>query len=254
VCVCVCVFEPFFQNPHVRLHVPSVASKITINPEDKSLVQAAAAGNSRDGDEFYGYQLACFVEAVHEFSDHVYSLIQSIRQFYTTEKQIKKLRKSFMESSGRGDGSNRFKRKIANNWRCIEYAILHEVPRKWFVLTNYDRMEKKMANLAKGSRSESDSESAYEYESESESASESQSSTFNEIEVEELGSPIIISNYAIDFGAEVAESSDGDLAKKRTTESDPPSQRPTPEPKPTKLSKKPKRKKRKSRNTDTSEC
>jgi hypothetical protein len=238
----------------VRLHVPSVASKLTPNlvtPEDKSL--AAAAGNSRDVDDV-GYELACYVDAVHVFSDHVYSLIQRIRQFYKTAKQIKKLRKSFMESVGTGDGSDRFKRKIANNWRCIEYAILNEVPRKHFVLTNYDRMEKKMAGSR--SESESESESAYESESESESASESQSSTFDEIEVdlESLASPIITASYPVDFGAEIGESSVDDLANKTTTEPDPPSKRPTPESKPTKPPKKPKRKKRKSRNTDTSEC
>jgi hypothetical protein len=30
-------------------------------------------------------------------------------------------------------------RKIANNWRCVAFAIENEVPKDIFVFTNYDR-------------------------------------------------------------------------------------------------------------------
>jgi hypothetical protein len=41
---------------------------------------------------------------------------------------------------GSGDGSDRFKRKIADNWRCIQYAIQNEVPQECFVLANCHRL------------------------------------------------------------------------------------------------------------------
>ena len=107
-------------------------------------------------------------------------MIQSIRHLYTTKKRIKKLRKCFCEALQKSRSVFQ-QRKIAGNWRCIQYAIENQVPREFFVITNYERMVEKM----KGSHEETEE-------------SESVSSTFEEI----LESPLPLDyhlHYPVDL-------------------------------------------------------
>jgi hypothetical protein len=128
----------------------------------------------------HGLHLASAVEAVNSYTGKVHELIQSIRHLYTTKKRIKKLRKSFYEAL-QGSHSVSQRRKIAGNWRCIQYAIENQVPREFFVITNYGRMVEKM----KGCHEETEE-------------SESVSSTFEEI----LESPLPLDyhlHYPVDL-------------------------------------------------------
>lgn len=133
----------------------------------------------------HGLQLASAVEAVDSYTGEIYEMIQSIRHLYTTKKRIKKLRKSFCEAL-QGSRSASHLRKIAGNWRCIQYAIENQVPRKFFVITNYERMVEKM----KGFNEETEE-------------SESVSSTFEEI----LESPLPLDyhlHYPVDLDKSAA--------------------------------------------------
>ena len=51
---------------------------------------------------------------------------------------------------GIGSISHEYRRKIADNWRCVAFALENEVPIDIFVLTNWDRMEKKLRKRAGG--------------------------------------------------------------------------------------------------------
>jgi hypothetical protein len=93
-----------------------------------------------------------------------------------------------MSTLKKDSGSHEWKRKIANNWRCIAFAIENDVPKELFILTNYDRMgknlEKRMTNGPP--------------DSETETESQSESSTFDDV----LDAPIVnipvICSYPVD--------------------------------------------------------
>ncbi len=51
---------------------------------------------------------------------------------------------------GIGSISHECRRKIADNWRCVAFALENEVPIDIFVLTNWYRMEKKLRKRAGG--------------------------------------------------------------------------------------------------------
>lgn len=94
------------------------------------------------------------------FNGAIWEIIQVIRPLYSTEKQIKMLRKQFCGAlRGSGVVSRPLTRKIANNWRCIAYAIKNEVPKDDFVMTNYRRMQKQDSNNSDSGDTESESSS-----------------------------------------------------------------------------------------------
>jgi hypothetical protein len=132
----------------------------------------------------HGVELALAVEAVDKCTTKIYKIIQSIRDCYNTKKQLKKLRTSFCQRLQVGGSVS--KRKIANNWRCIQYAIENQIPREFFVLTNYKRMVEKM----KGTHAETEE-------------SESVSSTFEEILESPLPLEIQESNFQLQYPVDI---------------------------------------------------
>jgi hypothetical protein len=84
-------------------------------------------------------------------TEQVWDIIQKIRSYYNTKIRIRKLRSTFLGAfEGKGSISHECRRKIADNWRCVAFALENEVPIDIFVLTNYDRMEKKLRKRAGG--------------------------------------------------------------------------------------------------------
>ncbi len=136
----------------------------------------------------HGVELADAVNAVETLTDQVWNIILSIKMYYNTKCRLKKLRtrtkflSAFQDSGGISFSRQR---KIANNWRCIRFAIENEVPIDKFVLTNVGRMETKMTE------SRTDSEDV-----------ESESSTFDDVIDNPITTlPDITIHYSIDASA-----------------------------------------------------
>lgn len=107
----------------------------------------------------HGVELADAVNAVETRTRQVWNFIQQIKMYYNTSCRLTKLRTNFL-SAFQDSGGISFsrQRKIANNWRCIRFAIENEVPIDKFVLTNVGRMEEKMTE----SRTDSDESSTFD--------------------------------------------------------------------------------------------
>ena len=102
-------------------------------------------------------RLAGAVVSLRSFTFFLYDIIQEIRPFYSvSQKRLRSLRKSFVQEL-RGKQSNRV---TADNWRCIEYAMLHEVPKRHFCITNKCRMIEKMSRPSSSESEDSESDSS----------------------------------------------------------------------------------------------
>ncbi len=133
----------------------------------------------------------------------LFDVIQEIKIGYKDAPafKLKKLRQNFFAELKCQNACEKLRRRFADYWRCIEFAIINDVQRKHFCATNWQRMENRMKQ-----------DISSEYSSSSESL-ESDSSTFEEVlqtcDLEPLGVSYNVT-FPIDqmddpqIGAEVA--------------------------------------------------
>jgi hypothetical protein len=76
------------------------------------------------------------------------NILEMRARYQQNPSNLKKLKTAFFgqfDSNSSGEKSKRLaRRRVCEYWRSIRYAILNDVPKKNFVITNYKRMEEKM--------------------------------------------------------------------------------------------------------------
>jgi hypothetical protein len=90
----------------------------------------------------HGARLADFVSNVDELQDQIFNFILKIRDHYkaNSERNLNNLRKAFLAQF---DSEKLAHRRACEYWRSIRFTILNDVPRRFFLLTNWKRMEQK---------------------------------------------------------------------------------------------------------------
>jgi hypothetical protein len=104
----------------------------------------------------HGAQLAAFVSNVDELQDQIFNFILKIRDHYkaNSKRNLNNLRKAFLAQF---ESERLAHRRACENWRSIRFTILNDVPRKYFLLTNWKRMQQKLNEGWESSDSDTDS-------------------------------------------------------------------------------------------------
>jgi hypothetical protein len=90
----------------------------------------------------HGTRLAALAIDSDQLSFQIFELVLKIRHQYQGNSDLNKLRKVFLSQFGTGVLAHR---RACEYWRSIKFAILNDVPRKHFLITNWRRMQEKMA-------------------------------------------------------------------------------------------------------------
>jgi len=109
------------------------------------------------------------INGVHHSIDELFLLISNFKTLHPSDSELKNPKPFFQQFSSNFPTEDTEKklaeRRVADCWRCIKFAVQNNVPKKYFVLSNYKRMQTKMVECGGSDSDSTDSDSTASFSS-----------------------------------------------------------------------------------------